>query len=200
MASFRHSPFTLANFSFVNLVFIFRCSSSTTNPVCVRHVNLLVCSLPLHGHSYIGLSLAFASSIHNKQTIKIQPPSGVPKPEVPKIRDHSHPPQTRDHSHPATPKTGPDPPDHPKNVTTPTRPPPKRDHTHPTTPKTGPLPPGHPKYWTTPVRLPPGHPQNGTTPKRASPPKTGPHPPDHPRYWTTPTRPPPKRDHTHPTV
>ena len=26
--------FTLANFSFVNLVFIFRCSSSTTNPVC----------------------------------------------------------------------------------------------------------------------------------------------------------------------
>jgi hypothetical protein len=45
-----HSPFTLANFSFVNLVFIFRCSSSTTNPVCERRVNLLACSLPLHQH------------------------------------------------------------------------------------------------------------------------------------------------------
>ena len=31
--------------SFVNLVYIFRCS--TTNPVCVRRKNLLVCSLPL---------------------------------------------------------------------------------------------------------------------------------------------------------
>jgi hypothetical protein len=52
--NFSHSPFTLANFSFVNLAFIFRCSSSTTNPVCERRVNLLVCSLPLHRHSYIG--------------------------------------------------------------------------------------------------------------------------------------------------
>ncbi len=58
--------FTLANFSFVNLVFIFRSSSSTTNPVCERRVNLLVCSLPLHRHSYIDFILAFASSIHNK--------------------------------------------------------------------------------------------------------------------------------------
>jgi hypothetical protein len=63
-----HSPFTLANFSFVNLVFIFRSSSSTTNPVCERRVDLLVCSLPLHRHSYIGFILAFTSSIHNKQT------------------------------------------------------------------------------------------------------------------------------------
>jgi hypothetical protein len=61
-----HSPFTLANFSFVNLVFIFRSSSSTTNPVCERRVDLLVCSLSLHRHSYIGFILAFASSIHNK--------------------------------------------------------------------------------------------------------------------------------------
>jgi hypothetical protein len=30
-------------------------------------VDLLVCSLPLHRHSYIGFILAFASSIHNKQ-------------------------------------------------------------------------------------------------------------------------------------
>jgi hypothetical protein len=63
-----HSPFTLANFSIVNLVFLFRCSSTTTNPVCERRVNLLVCSLSLHRHSYIGFILDFASSIHNKQT------------------------------------------------------------------------------------------------------------------------------------
>jgi hypothetical protein len=43
-------------------------SSSTTNPVCERRVDLLVCSLPLHRHSYIGFILAFALSIHNKQT------------------------------------------------------------------------------------------------------------------------------------
>jgi hypothetical protein len=35
--------------------------------VCERRVDLLVCSLPLHRHSYIGFILAFASSIHNKQ-------------------------------------------------------------------------------------------------------------------------------------
>ncbi len=54
-------------FSIVNLVFIFRCSSTTTNPVCERRVNLLVYSLSLHRHSYIGFILVFASSIHNKQ-------------------------------------------------------------------------------------------------------------------------------------
>jgi hypothetical protein len=32
-------------------------------------VDLLVCSLPLHRHSYIGFILAFASSIHNKQLL-----------------------------------------------------------------------------------------------------------------------------------
>jgi hypothetical protein len=44
-------------FSFVNLVFIFRCSSSLTNPVYERRVNslVLVCSLSSHRHSYIGL-------------------------------------------------------------------------------------------------------------------------------------------------
>jgi hypothetical protein len=47
----------LVNFSFVNLVFIFRSSSSTTNPVYVRRVNslVLVWSLSSHRHSYIGL-------------------------------------------------------------------------------------------------------------------------------------------------
>ncbi len=59
------------NFSIVSLVFIFRCSSTTTNPVCERRVNLLVYSLSLHRHSYIGFTLAFASSIHNKQTTPV---------------------------------------------------------------------------------------------------------------------------------
>ncbi len=36
--------------------------------VCERRVNLLVYSLSLHRHSYIGFILAFVSSIHNKQT------------------------------------------------------------------------------------------------------------------------------------
>ncbi len=45
-----------------------KCSSTTTNPVCEGRVNLLVYSLSLHRHSYIGFILAFASSIHNKQT------------------------------------------------------------------------------------------------------------------------------------
>ncbi len=40
------------------------------NPVCERRVDLLVCSLPLHRHSYIGFILAFASSFHNKQKVK----------------------------------------------------------------------------------------------------------------------------------
>ena len=45
-----------------------QCSEKKTNPVCERRVNLLVYSLSLHRHSYIGFILAFASSIHNKQT------------------------------------------------------------------------------------------------------------------------------------
>ncbi len=35
--------------------------------MCERLVDLLLCSLPLHRHSYIGFILSFASSIHNKQ-------------------------------------------------------------------------------------------------------------------------------------
>jgi hypothetical protein len=60
--------FICQNFSIVNLVFIFRCSSTTTNPVCERRVNLLVYSLSLHRHSYVSFILALASSIRNKQT------------------------------------------------------------------------------------------------------------------------------------
>jgi hypothetical protein len=44
---------------------------SVQSAVCERRVDLLVCSLPLHRHSYIGFILAFASSIHNKQTIRM---------------------------------------------------------------------------------------------------------------------------------
>jgi hypothetical protein len=55
------TPFTLANFSSFNLVFVFRCSSSTTNPVYVRCVDssFLVFSLSSHRYSYI--SLVFSS-------------------------------------------------------------------------------------------------------------------------------------------
>ena len=47
----------MANFSSINFVSIFRCSSSTTNPGYVRRVNslVLVCSLSSHRHSYMPL-------------------------------------------------------------------------------------------------------------------------------------------------
>jgi hypothetical protein len=50
-------PITLGNISSMNVVFIFRCSSSTRNPVYVRCVDssALVFSLSSHRHSYIGL-------------------------------------------------------------------------------------------------------------------------------------------------
>jgi hypothetical protein len=49
-----YSPITLSNFSIVNLVSIFRCSSSTANPVYERRVTsiVLVFSLSSHRHSY----------------------------------------------------------------------------------------------------------------------------------------------------
>ncbi len=48
---------TLTNISSINLVSIFRCSSSPRNPVYVRSVDssALVFSLSSHRHSYIGL-------------------------------------------------------------------------------------------------------------------------------------------------
>jgi hypothetical protein len=64
-----HSHITLGNFSSINLVFIFRCSSPTSNPVYVRRVDpsALVFSLSSHRHSYIGLLFSSHSSILNKQ-------------------------------------------------------------------------------------------------------------------------------------
>ncbi len=54
LSPLSHIPIALANFSIVNLVSIFRCSSSTVNPVYERHVTslVLVCSLSSHRHSY----------------------------------------------------------------------------------------------------------------------------------------------------
>ncbi len=54
-------PSELGNFSSINLVFVFRCSSSTTNPVYVSRVDssFLVFSLSSHRYSYI--SLLFSS-------------------------------------------------------------------------------------------------------------------------------------------
>ncbi len=48
--------------------------------MCVRRVNLLVCSLPLHRHSYIGFMLAFALSIHNKQQVLVLNQSFISQP------------------------------------------------------------------------------------------------------------------------
>ncbi len=55
-----HSPITLANLSSVNLVSIFRCSSSPHNPVYVRRVvqSVLVFSLSSHRHSCGSLLLS----------------------------------------------------------------------------------------------------------------------------------------------
>jgi hypothetical protein len=88
-----HTPITLANFSFVNLVFIFRCSSSTTNPVYERRVNLLVlvcslCSLSSHRHSCIGFICISRLSIHIKQQIN--------------NRKHKTLTGSRENSHPAS--------------------------------------------------------------------------------------------------
>ncbi len=52
-----HSPLTLANFSSINIVYIFRCSSLPRNSVYVRRVDPsdLVFILSSHRHSYISL-------------------------------------------------------------------------------------------------------------------------------------------------
>ncbi len=52
-----HSPITLAKFSSINLVFIFRCSSSPRNPVYSSRVDssTLVFSLSSYRHSLVGL-------------------------------------------------------------------------------------------------------------------------------------------------
>jgi hypothetical protein len=50
ITSKSHTPITLANISSINVVFIFRCSSSPTNPVYARRLDssVLVCSLQVH--------------------------------------------------------------------------------------------------------------------------------------------------------
>jgi hypothetical protein len=52
-----YSPITLANISSINLISIFRCSSSPSNPVYASRVDCsdLVFSLSSHRHSYTGL-------------------------------------------------------------------------------------------------------------------------------------------------
>ncbi len=52
----KSGPIILTNFSSINLVFIFRCSSSPSNPVSERHVvsSALVFSLSSHRHSEMG--------------------------------------------------------------------------------------------------------------------------------------------------
>jgi hypothetical protein len=60
-----YSPITLANISSINLVFIFRCSSSSSNPVYARRVDssALVFSLSSHLQSYTCRS-CFYLSLH----------------------------------------------------------------------------------------------------------------------------------------
>jgi hypothetical protein len=66
LAAGGDSNLSIFSFSFSFLAhFVFKFFS----PTCERRVNLLVYSLSLHRHSYIGFILAFASSIHNKQNM-----------------------------------------------------------------------------------------------------------------------------------
>jgi hypothetical protein len=58
--------------------------------VCERRVNLLVYSLSLHRHSYIGFILALASSIHNKQTVRLSTAPDI----LPDIRNEDWGPYT----------------------------------------------------------------------------------------------------------
>jgi hypothetical protein len=50
IASKSHTHITLANLSFVNLVFIFRCSSPSCNPVYARHVDPSALAFSLSSH------------------------------------------------------------------------------------------------------------------------------------------------------
>jgi hypothetical protein len=57
--SFFYDPGSVVDCVTINLVFLFRCSSSTTNPVCARRVDssYLLFSRSLHRYSYISLLL-----------------------------------------------------------------------------------------------------------------------------------------------
>jgi hypothetical protein len=65
---FFRSLFAFANISLINLVSLFRCSSSKTNTVYGRRINsfVLVCSLSSHRHFFIPLIFGSCLSIHNK--------------------------------------------------------------------------------------------------------------------------------------
>ncbi len=56
-----HTHPTLSNFSCINLVFVCRCSSSTTNPVSVRRVDSSFLVFNLSSHRYLHISLLFSS-------------------------------------------------------------------------------------------------------------------------------------------
>ncbi len=64
--------------------------------MCERRVNLLVYSLSLHRHSYIGFILAFASSIHNKQQPWLTTPNEAAADKIQKYRSdyNNTPPST----------------------------------------------------------------------------------------------------------
>jgi hypothetical protein len=68
--SISHSPLTFENISSINLVFIFGCSSSTTNPVSARRVDSSVLVFSLSSHRYSDdisvFSLTLVLLIHNK--------------------------------------------------------------------------------------------------------------------------------------
>jgi hypothetical protein len=76
-----HSPITLANFSSINLVSIFRYSSSSNNPVYSSHVDssFLGSSLSSHRQSYIGLVFRsfFIDSIINNCINRRKEKNGV---------------------------------------------------------------------------------------------------------------------------
>ncbi len=69
------SPLTLGNFPSINLVFIFRCSSSPRNPVYPRRVDssVLVFSLSSHRHSFIGLVSLLCPFIVNQKRLGNNP-------------------------------------------------------------------------------------------------------------------------------
>ena len=55
-----HSPITLANRSFINLVYVFRCYSSPIHPVYVRCVDPSTLAFSLASHQQSSISLLFA--------------------------------------------------------------------------------------------------------------------------------------------
>ena len=61
IVSKSHSPNTLTNLSFINLVSIFRGSSPSSNPVYARRVDPSVLAFSLSSHRYSFIGLLFSS-------------------------------------------------------------------------------------------------------------------------------------------